>query len=490
LRIVFKSLQARLTLSHLIVLIVCLLLVGLATLVLLRGYQRDLTFKRLADRGGLAAQLTVVALRRGASFEDAVENLAQQMNRADAPAIFIYLLDSEGYVIAGSNDRLKGQRFEQLDIRSMLPPAKKTRNERRLITGERLLYVAEPVRVPVGEGPPAATYILILGQVYRPVRLALGDLLPRLMWAGVIALALSIAVAALVAYSVARPLDRIARAAEEIASGNYEQQLDISSPIEVARLATSFNSMARQVQSTLQSQQDLVANVSHELKTPLTSIQGFSQALVDGTAGDEPSRQRAATIIHEEAGRMRRLVDELLDLARLEARQVTLAREPVDVGELVRANVTRFAPQAEQMGVQLEAEISPFLPTVVGDADRLEQVFGNLIDNALKHAQNASGDGRVMLRAEQQDHLVICSVADNGPGIPPEELPRIFERFYQVDKSRARRGSGAGLGLAIVREIVQAHGGRIRAESVEGLGTRFTIELPKQADKILARERG
>jgi two-component system, OmpR family, sensor histidine kinase VicK len=126
------------------------------------------------------------------------------------------------------------------------------------------------------------------------------------------------------------------------------------------------------------------------------------------------------------------------------------------------------------------------LPAITGDIDRLGQVFGNLVDNAFKYARSAPGGGRVVLRAEQRDRLVLCSVSDNGPGIPAKDLPRIFERFYQVDKSRARRAAlpplatmgGAGLGLAIAREIVQAHGGRIWAESVEGLGSRFTVELP------------
>ena len=268
------------------------------------------------------------------------------------------------------------------------------------------------------------------------------------------------------------------QAAEEIAAGNYDQELNISSPAEVARLATSFNSMARQVSTTLQSQQDLVANVSHDLKTPLTSIQGFSQALLDGTASDEAARERAATIIHEESSRMRRLVDELLDLARLEAGQVTLAREPVDVGLLLTECANRFAPQSERLGVALDVELAPDLPPVLGDADRLGQVFGNLVDNALQHLGSASGEGRVALCAEQSDGSLVCSVTDNGPGIPSEDLTRVFERFYQVDKSRARRRSGAGLGLAIAQEIIHAHGGSIRVESVEGLGTRFTVELP------------
>lgn len=175
---------------------------------------------------------------------------------------------------------------------------------------------------------------------------------------------------------------------------------------------------------------------------------------------------------------MRRLVDELLDLARLESGQVTLAQEPVNVAELLGKCAARFAPQAEQAGSTVRMEVPALLPPVMGDADRLGRVFGNLVDNALKQIREATGDGQVVLSAKQQDRWVVCSVTDNGPGIPTEALSRVFERFYQVDKSRARRGSGAGLGLAIAQGIVEAHDGSIRVESVEGLGTRFIVELP------------
>ena len=217
--------------------------------------------------------------------------------------------------------------------------------------------------------------------------------------------------------------------------------------------------------------------VSHELKTPLTSIQGYSQALLDGTANEAATQARAAVIIHEETGRMRRLVDELLELARLESGQVHLAREPVDMADLVRDCAARFSALAEKSGCTLEAEVPPTL-LIMGDSDRLSQVLGNLVDNALRHSRDAKDGGRVTLSGECRNEWVLCSVTDNGPGIPAVELSRIFERFYQVEKSRVRRGRGAGLGLAIAREIVEGHGGRIAAESVEGLGTRLTMELP------------
>lgn len=484
-----RSLRSRLTFSYVIVVLICLFLMGVTAIVLLRGYQRNLTFSRLTDRSTLATRLTSEFLRRGASPQDAVERLAAQMDQGNGPAILVYLLDPSGRVIAGSNSELDGQQFEQLALRPSALALWPVRDERRSIAGQRLLYVAEPVYSSPQTGQRVATHVQILAEPFRPVRFALGDLLPRLIWAGAVALVLSVVVAALMAHSIARPLGRIARAAEEIAAGNYEQELDISAPTEVGRLARSFNSMAAKVRLTLQSQRDLVANVSHELKTPLTSIQGFSQALLDGTAGDEPARQRAASIIHEEAGRMRRQVDDLLDLARLEAGQVSLVFEPLDVGELLRGCASRFAPQLEEAGVVLEIEIPTEVGRVAGDADRLGQVFGNLLDNAARHARDASAGGRVVLQAERHDSMVRCSVSDNGPGIPAQDLHRIFERFYQVDKSRAKRGgsasptekAGSGLGLAIVQEIVQAHNGRIWAESVEGLGTRFTVELPELA---------
>jgi signal transduction histidine kinase len=474
----FRSLQSRLILSYAVIIAVCLVLVGIASVVLLSGYQRNLMFSRLDDRATLSARLAAEFLRRGRSPENVVERLSQQMNRREESRTFVYLLDPDGRVVSGSNEKLDGLPSGQLPVRPLQAAVSPVRGERRLAAGERVLYVAEPVYRSDQQGRRATAYYLVLAEPYRPVRFALGDLVPRLAWAGAIALTLSLVLAALMAVSVARPIDRIARAAEEIAAGNYDQELDITRPTELARLATSFCVMARRVKATVQSQQDLLANVSHDLKTPLTSIQGFSQAMLDGTASDDESWQRAATIIHDEAERMRRLVDDLLDLARLEAGEVVLAREPVDIGELLRACAVRFAPQAECNGVQLEVDAPELLPEVVGDADRLGQVFGNLVDNALKHAGHEDGAGRVVLQAEHEQAMVIGSVTDNGPGIPAEDLPRIFERFYQVDKSRAQRASGAGLGLAIAKEIVQAHGGQIRAESVEGLGTRFTVQLP------------
>ncbi|MGE5777223.1 MAG: sensor histidine kinase, partial [Chloroflexota bacterium] len=247
-------------------------------------------------------------------------------------------------------------------------------------------------------------------------------------------------------------------------------------PHEVQDLTRAFNSMVARVQRTQKSQRDFVANVSHELKTPLTSVQGFAQAILDDTANTPEARKQAAQIIYGEAGRMHRMALDLLDLARLEAGTADLKMSAVDMGVLLRGIVEKFAPQAAQAGVNLQLNIPESPPALIGDGDRLAQVFTNLVDNALKFTP---AGGQITLSAANAGAEMETSVTDTGKGIPPEALPHLFDRFYQVDRSRAGgEKHGAGLGLAIVQEILQAHGGRIIVRSEVGRGTTFVIRLP------------
>jgi signal transduction histidine kinase len=251
-------------------------------------------------------------------------------------------------------------------------------------------------------------------------------------------------------------------------------------PHEVQDLTRAFNAMISRVESSQKSQRDFVANVSHELKTPLTSIQGFAQAMLDDTADTPEARKQAAQIIYDEAGRMHRMALDLLDLARLEGGIADLEMSPVDIGVLLRSVVEKFIPQAQKAGIRLQTNIPENLPTLLGDGDRLAQVVTNLVDNALKFTPV---NGQVTLSTVNIGAEMEISVTDTGPGVPEEAVARIFDRFYQVDPSRAggetaagRRG--AGLGLAIVQEIVQVHGGRIGVRSEVGRGTTFVIHLP------------
>jgi len=342
----------------------------------------------------------------------------------------------------------------------------------------RSLYVAQPL------GDERALVIV----APRPTPLAaLGQefLMPLVLRAGLVALLASVVLAWLIARWVAAPLQRTAAAARAVAAGDYGQRLQPTGPDEAHSLAASFNEMVQQVQGSQQAMRDFVANVSHELRTPLTSIQGYAQALLDGAAADP---QHAAGVIYDEADRLGRLVEELLDLAKLDTGQAALDRQPVDLAAILAAIQERLSLKAKQRGVALE-NYAKTMPTLIGDGDRLAQVFTNLIDNALKHTPEG---GAVKLVSELEPDWITVHVDDRGPGIPPNELSRIFERFYQLDKARSGSGPrGVGLGLAISKEIVQAHGGTIRAQSVVGHGSRFIVRLPmvRPQDDTLARPR-
>jgi signal transduction histidine kinase len=238
--------------------------------------------------------------------------------------------------------------------------------------------------------------------------------------------------------------------------------------------------MSTEVRASQDTQRDFLVNVSHDLKTPLTSIQGYSQAIMEGAA-DDPAQ--AAAIIYEEAGRLNRMVVELTDLARLQNGQLSMQMHPLDISPIVQAVAQRIDIVAQKKGLSLSVE-SPSMPHVNGDGDRLAQVITNLVSNAVKYTPPG---GRIHVNTQVNNGGVELVVQDSGIGIPKEDLPRIFERFYQVDKARGPR-RGTGLGLAIVQEIVQAHAGTVSVTSAgAGKGSTFTVWLPSPDLKTVVR---
>ena len=296
-------------------------------------------------------------------------------------------------------------------------------------------------------------------------------LAPPLLQAAIVGIVFAILLAALISRTIALPLQRVARAATAVERGDYSAQVPVSGPPEVRSLAESFNRMTAEVLASNTAQRDFLGNVSHDLKTPLTSIQGYAQAIVDGAAADT---RAAAQIIYEEASRLNRMVVELTDLERLQAGKLSMQYGHIDMAQLCETVVQSLLVVAEKQGVQLETTAMMASP-VIGDGDRLAQVLMNLVSNALKYTP-AGGMVRVVT-ARAADGVAV-TVRDTGIGIAPEDLPRVFERFYQVDKARGPR-RGIGLGLAIAKEIVEAHGGVITVESRgRGRGAAFRVWLP------------
>lgn len=304
----------------------------------------------------------------------------------------------------------------------------------------------------------------------------------RSTWlAGLAAGGLALALGLLLFRQIVAPVRVITTAAQKIADGQLDRRVPVSSQDEVGQLAQAFNQMAEALAHDRQLRQNMMADIAHELRTPLSIIQANLEAMLDGVLLASPPEIAS---LHDETTLLSRLVADLRLLSLAEAGQLKLERAETDIGDLVKKVADRMAIQAGDNEIALVTEMAPDLPLLKIDADRMSQVIGNLVGNALRYTPLG---GRVVVKAfvigptsvaRNDRRSVVIEVSDTGPGITPEDLDHVFDRFYRADKSRSRASGGSGIGLAIVKQLVEAHEGRVLATSVLGQGTRFTVFLP------------
>ena len=288
--------------------------------------------------------------------------------------------------------------------------------------------------------------------------------------ASVLAVIASVCLAIVLGRMLARPLSDVGAAARRIADGDYKARVPRKGPEELASLADSFNQMAASLERQESMRRDFIANAAHELRTPLTNLQGYLEALRDGVIVADRATYES---LHEEADRLVRLSHSLDALAEGDAGTRPAHAIELDLAAAVRSALDLAAPSIERAGLMLNAEIPPVLLGQT-DPDRLAQVLANLFSNAIRYT---TAGGTITVRAERRPGDLLVSIANTGDGIPPQDLDRVFERFYRVEKSRDRARGGAGIGLAIVKQLVESSGGRVGAESRDGL-TRFWFSLP------------
>ena len=284
--------------------------------------------------------------------------------------------------------------------------------------------------------------------------------------AGLLALVLGIALAS----TISRPVRELTDGTKALAAGDLGHQVPVRTADEIGQLAQSFNRMSADLAHSNQLRKQMTADIAHDLRTPLSVILGYSEALQDDKLPGTPEVYGA---MHRQAKHLNRLIDDLRTLSLADAGQLSLQRRAVRPGDLLEHAAIAYLPQAEERGVQLSV-VADAAPAIAVDPDRLGQVIGNLVGNALRHTPDG---GHIQLAAAVAGPRVVLSVTDDGPGIPTADLPHIFERFYRGDKARVDDGA-SGLGLAIARSLVEAHGGQIGAENVATGGARFTITLP------------
>jgi signal transduction histidine kinase len=292
-----------------------------------------------------------------------------------------------------------------------------------------------------------------------------------LIWATLATLALAAALSLLLTRRVLKPLSRMIGTAGKIAAGDYTDRVPTPSSDEIGQLAAAFNRMADSLQRVEQLRKGMVIDVAHELRTPLTNMRGYLEALRDGVLS--PSRETFESL-HEETLRLVKLVEDLLRLARADSARTTLRPQEISLRKLIGQSLNLFRSQLDGKGIAAEARFDDGADRVRGDPDKLAQAVGNLLQNA---CQYTPAGGAVTVTAQRLGMSVKLTFANTGEGIAAEDLPLIFERFYRGEKSRSREHGGAGIGLAIVRELIEAHGGEVGAESSGG-ETRIWFTLP------------
>jgi signal transduction histidine kinase len=442
------------------------ILVAVGTVALLSGWITEIEFRRYAFTHGGVWERQVVELAayyaEHHSWEGVQDTLqtAQRMGQGGhgmgsgmgPPVLDLWLADPEGRIVGGT-DVSPGGTVSRAELESGTPVEVEDR-----VVGYLLLS-------PQTATQSSAVLDLEQAQFLNRVRTTL--------WiAALAATAVALVVGGVLFRSIVAPLRHLTAASQAIAEGDLSARAPVQGRDEVAQLAGAFNRMAENLARAEEARQNQTADVAHELRTPLTIVQGALEAMLDGVYPTDRENLLAALAQVRTLGR---LVEDLRLLALADAGQLRLDTAPLDLGVFLREVVEAHRLRAGEQGVNLALEMPPSLPPVQADRDRLAQVMGNLLSNALRYVPQG---GHVAVQVTERGSEVVVAVADDGPGVPPEDLPHLFERFWRGDRARRRIMGGSGLGLAIARHIVKAHGGRMWVHSVEGEGSTFTFTLP------------
>jgi signal transduction histidine kinase len=390
----------------------------------------------------------------------------------------IILTDSAGIVLADSEGKLMGTTYTSKDPGR--PVAAATgRFGGFLRTGPGTTTPDQTVTSMMGTVTAGVLYITHGGLQdinLTSLQITYNTIGRFFLWGGLLAIAIALLFTFILSRRILAPVKALTSATRKFGKGDFSHRVDFKDRGEMGELASSFNAMADDLERNERLRRNMVADIAHELRTPLSNLRGYLEAIHDGMVKPD---EGTIHFLNEEASSLSRLVDDLQELSLADAGELKLIFQPGDVSRLIKETVTALQTEAAARKITLSADLPAALPELNIDAHRIKQVLYNLVDNAVVHT---GPEGRVTVKAWQEADDVYISVADTGEGIPAEDLPLIFERFYRVDKSRTRATGGTGLGLTITKRLVEAHGGRIDVWSRPGQGTTFTFSLPVLKD--------
>ncbi len=421
----------------------------------------------LANRATVTEFGHYMRLGGGATSQQIAEELAQYyekhknwegvektLKEISKSGFFLVLMDPQGEVIATAGDAegaqvpLRGKGMMRNRYSSIVD----TKGE---VVGQ--IFV-DPTESAFLQTPAEKTYINAVNR--------------SLSWAALLAVSLSVVLSFILSRYISSPLRSLTNAVHAMAEGDLDQEVAARGSKELVELSETFNYLAESLKNIEELRRNMITDIAHELRTPLASLQGYIEGILDGVI--KPNKKNLESL-HEETTLLSRLVNDLQELSLLEAGQLSLNREPTEIKKLVLQTIKNESPRIKKAGIILKTDLPSKLPLVNVDSDRIKQVLKNLISNALR---STSKGGSIVLEISKINNSVEFSVNDSGKGIGEKDLPFIFERFYRAEKSRQRQAGGAGLGLTISKRLVEAHGGKIWAQSTVGKGTQIHFTLP------------
>jgi signal transduction histidine kinase len=388
---------------------------------------------------------------------------------AEFSRVDIYLLDNQGNIIANASGKhVPKQPFITMQQNMDLLAGKKIESEYTDDKNIHYLVYGKPIKQ--GDHFSGGVYVI---NSLEGVEQSIHQIRIYLLLCGIGAFLMAMGITFVISKKLSRPLIQMETATRRIAKGNLETRVYAASNDEIGSLAVAINDLAKELQRYRDTRSEFFANISHELRTPITYLEGYAAVLSQGLVEDEFEKKKYLDIISQEAKRLARLVHDLFELSKMEEGKIDLKLESIALSDLVHQVVRKVELKIKEKGLEIIELVLPNC-TIKGDGVRMEQIVLNLLDNAIQYTSVGSV---VVSLSEKNEEILLC-IEDAGIGIPEDELPYIFDRFYRVEKSRSREFGGTGLGLSIVKKLVELQGGTIQVYSSLGQGTRFEIRIP------------
>lgn len=459
-----RSIFGKILISHIAVILVTTVTMGILMSFLIRNYVVENRRTELTQKGVAAVSLLTPFLQTG-------RTPATLDGISDLLGATALLVDDTGKILAGrAPERWVKRLPEKIGEYSSVFNGSVQSWVR---TGRKQADPSIVVAIPVPNTfPPSALFL------YAPitgVNRASDGVERLLLYSLLTGMSAAFAIAYLISRNLTKPIENIIVSADTFAKGSFNTRTQVTGSDEIGRLGQTFNSMAQAIAGIEENRRDFLANVSHELKTPVASIQALAESLADGVVTEQEQKQRYLANIVAETGRIDRLIRDLLDMSQLESGELAMRFSNINLVDLAASHVDSHQHLFASRHLTVTIDAKPNVPEVKADPYRLSQVLTNLLSNASRHAPDGS---QIKLTIATVNSRVCLSVTDQGPGIPAADLPYIFDRFYRVEKSRVRSDGGTGLGLAISKKLMTAMDGEIAVDSVEGKGATFTITLP------------